>query len=282
MLSPCSSLTLSHCSLPLTPIFNCWPGNEPPESTTGSRSWLPHFSCVASFDFHEQLAYGVGSLDSPDLIALTIPLLSCAPPWSPSMSAIPVPNPGRQLQMSDEPFSFNPDAMPFSPMQQLSRTEGCATTVGCAGAEPWISALTSSLAAKQHGSGQPDGCGPSNSVTRKRRLFRACRRALHQGGSWYKGQLWKFRDLPHDTQRRAFECTGHVKAPPPPAQSLSPHGRLSVVQWNCSGLSTEKYHELLLWLDHMNVDVGILCETHWSRRMACWALQCFTCWSFDA
>ena len=116
----------------------------------------------------------------------------------------------------------------------------------------------------------PDTARKRQNKVVKRSLQRAYRRSQQQGMAWYKGKLFCTAD---------FERMG-CAVPLQRAQPVT-HGqwntdlhrcnqhhaskrRLSVWQWNCSGLSTPKLDEVKAWLTLNQIDIAALVETRWA------------------
>ena len=89
---------------------------------------------------------------------------------------------------------------------------------------------------------------------RKRALKKALNKAATSGHSLYRGKT----------------LYANVSVfPKTPAVTPSVTGpRVKVFSWNCDGLTTTLYSELLCWLrKHSDISVVMLQETHWSRSM---------------
>ena len=129
----------------------------------------------------------------------------------------------------------------------------------CTGAVP---------AAANHG-GSSDAVEPPNfPKARKRAYMRALQRASasSNGGTWYRGRFLTLQQL-----------QGHQR-PAATGRSLRDENvqagssRLRVVVWNCGGLHSERYQEILVWLHEQEtlqkpVDVMVLVETSWKEDM---------------
>ena len=106
----------------------------------------------------------------------------------------------------------------------------------------------------------PTRCNYST-IARSQVLRRAwCRLDTH-GYTWYKGQHWQ-KQIVLPTKP---DFTPRPKSIPS-SQPLEhvPKNRLIVFHWNGGALSSARYNELLLWLQHQWVDIAIISETHWS------------------
>ena len=93
-----------------------------------------------------------------------------------------------------------------------------------------------------------------------------CRSLNTHGYTWYKGQYWQ--------KQVVFPTQPVFTASPKPIQSSQPlehipKNRLIVYHWNGGALSSARYHELFLWLQHQRVDIAILSETDWSYTAEC-------------
>ena len=91
-------------------------------------------------------------------------------------------------------------------------------------------------------------------IVRKRSLRRAVGKARATGSSLYRGKV----------------LHANVSAPTPilPPTSGETGPRFKIFSWNCDGLSSTLYNELLCWLTrHDDIDAVMLQETHWSRTM---------------
>ena len=89
---------------------------------------------------------------------------------------------------------------------------------------------------------------------RKRSLRKAVGKARAVGSAVYRGKV-----LHADVSLPLLN-------PKPPSPDIGP--RVKIFSWNCDGLSSTLYNELLCWLDkHDSIDAILLQETHWSRTM---------------
>eukprot|EP00435_Cladocopium_sp_Y103_P050202 s1727_g15.t1 len=139
---------------------------------------------------------------------------------------------------------------------------------------------------------KPHGLGPSPgnclTGTRKRAFRRACKRCLVHGHAWYHGLNYAPSDFPaglrasvtQELQRQAFSANSAdclpVQSPASPNRVHAPKRRLKLFQWNPSGLSSARYHELLHWLSFQSFDVVCLSETRWRQDME-WLTPAWAC-----
>ena len=188
-------------------------------------------------------------------------------------------------------IGLNPDAQAFTPMQQNetlvltsahapdrnNRGEGrlvCADQSETAD-DLLLQELIHSFVVNSHANGPP---GPDK--TRKRSWIRACRRALRDGYSRYRGQLLsKCQIPPHMLDRLTSTDCATTKASNPesclPTQSAptnhsrnqTPRNRLPILQWNAGGLSSSRYHELCHWLEVQQISIALIQETRWRNTM---------------
>ena len=178
-------------------------------------------------------------------------------------------------------FGLNPDAQTFIPMmhsETLVRTSTNAPDRNNRGEgrlvcvdqsetadDLLLQELIHSFVVNSHVNGPP---GPDK--TRKRSWMRACRRALRDGHSWYRGQLLsKCQIPPHMLDRlrppdydatndnKPDSCLPIQKAPTNHDRNQTPRNRLLILQWNAGGLSSSKYHELCHWLEVQQIDMTL-------------------------
>ena len=91
-------------------------------------------------------------------------------------------------------------------------------------------------------------------AVRKRSLRRALERARTTGTAMYRGKV--------------LHANVSLPLPTSPPSSVVSGPRVKIFSWNCDGLSTTLYNELLCWLArHAEIDAIMLQETHWSRTM---------------
>ena len=120
---------------------------------------------------------------------------------------------------------------------------------------------------------------PNLKAIRKRSLFRALRRLDRTGNTTYRGHRFT---LPHADMS---SCT--------PPRSTRHHSdgrarpRLHVMSWNAGGLSSDRYQQLLLWLQGpgKHLHVVAIQETHWrhdaSYKVQGWHAYHFPCSASD-
>ena len=187
-------------------------------------------------------------------------------------------------------IGLSPDAPAFTPMQnnetlvhtcehvpdRNNRGEGRLVCVDQSEiADDLLQELIHSFVVNSHINGPP---GPDK--TRKRSWMRACRRALRDGYSWYRGQLLSKCQVPTHMLDRltSTDCaTTRVNNPEPclPTQSAptnqnrnqTPRNRLLILQWNVGGLSSSRYHELCHWLEVQQISIALIQETRWRNAM---------------
>ena len=152
-------------------------------------------------------------------------------------------------------FGMNALAAEFFPSSV--RGEGCVTGMGDTGAVCFQTA-------KVHAVEPQKAYEPSPSTRRatlKRSFRRAQRRAALHGYTWYRGRLCTATHL-------GTSCSD-LAQDPIITQNVAPklsrrRQRLTVFNWNCSGLAPYKWDQLQQWLDHQCIDVLSVQETHWS------------------
>ena len=120
---------------------------------------------------------------------------------------------------------------------------------------------------------------PNLKAIRKRSLFRALRRLDRTGNTTYRGHR--------------FTLPLANVSPPRPSQSTSSHQdsrarpRFHVMTWNAGGLSSDRYQQLLLWLQGpgRHLHVVAIQETHWrhdaSYKVQGWHAFHFPCSASD-
>ena len=118
--------------------------------------------------------------------------------------------------------------------------------------------------------------------TRKRSFKRALRRAVRDGYSFYRGQrflrdevLKQFPGLQQETSSpsEAVPTPGVFRKKPGQVPRAS---RLQIFTWNAGGLSNETYDMLLSLLNHFQISVAHIQETHWSFSST-WSTNQFHC-----
>ena len=152
--------------------------------------------------------------------------------------------------------------------------EGCQVSTGLARADDWMQSFMQW--AKQSGQPPPEGYGPNTQPDRqcftqvqKRSYKRACRRAVHTGQTWYKGQCLSITDFPPKLVQ-SFQGANQPRAVAPRLQSTgTSKSRIRILHWNPGGLSQSTFLELKYWLRHNPVELVILSETRWGFE-ACW------------
>ena len=136
--------------------------------------------------------------------------------------------------------------------------EGRATTMRGSGGE-WYPPSTKGKLPEDHGTGHAESHGTPLRAKRhhsKRSFTRALRRLHQTGFCVYRGRV-------------------HVQAPATPATLPSrkttafeprraPGPRLNCISWNCGGLTSEAYNELLVWLSLHSIDICFLQGTRWA------------------
>ena len=152
--------------------------------------------------------------------------------------------------------------------------EGCVSAMGYTGTDPsMISPSFTIRSVKAHGtmpamtSGHQHGpVGHSNVC--KRAYKRACKRALQNGFTWYRGKCLDAHAFPKTLREQYMQtCTpasDQTHSLPSMDHMHAPMKRLKYFEWNASGLSRDKLDELKVWLHHNSFDVAIICETRWS------------------
>ena len=98
----------------------------------------------------------------------------------------------------------------------------------------------------------------------KRAYLRACRRALQQGHTRYRGRTLTAQEVP--SQYACMEP--HRIIPRPACQATAQALRgLHIFCWNSGGLGGGLYPELLTYLTASATDVAIILETKWQENM---------------
>ena len=147
--------------------------------------------------------------------------------------------------------------------------------------------LPMEAARKQHGSGPLDGFGliptaiPSSFPNhtppidhrhltyksqhiKKRSFKRALKRAVINGGAWFKGQFLRPSDVGIPLAAEARPSQNEFKWQSPQSSLHKPQNRISVFQWNVDGLMKNQFDDLQFWMKQQLYDVAILTETRWS------------------
>ena len=100
----------------------------------------------------------------------------------------------------------------------------------------------------------------SFSSASKRSYRRAVRRATTHGYTWYRGQLCSADQLgakpqpPISQTRRSHNVS---------FKPLKRRARLTVLNWNAGGLPAHDWDHLQQWLDHQDIALIAVQETHW-------------------
>ena len=100
------------------------------------------------------------------------------------------------------------------------------------------------------------------STARKRSFKRAQLRVMRDGETMYRGRR-------HTANSLSLRYIGQRPAPPrQPATPQPPPNSLRVITWNCGGLHSSRYAELMAWLNSSQADpvhVVMLQECHWPQ-----------------
>ena len=89
---------------------------------------------------------------------------------------------------------------------------------------------------------------------RKRAFRRAIRKAQRGSAAMYRG--------------KAMYANVSLPVPKPLSSPEGSGSRVKILSWNCDGLTTTLYAELMAWLrKHHEISILFLQETHWSRTM---------------
>ena len=111
---------------------------------------------------------------------------------------------------------------------------------------------------ERHGPGQVGSFETKLRVRRlpvKRSFARAMKRLQQTGFCVYRGQV--------HTQPVSAPADPSILTPPRCTPRKASGPRLSCMTWNCGGLTTDTYHELLLWLSLHRIDVCFVQGTRW-------------------
>ena len=120
---------------------------------------------------------------------------------------------------------------------------------------------------------------PNLKAIRKRSLFRALRRLDRTGSTTYRGHRFTLplADISPRTPPRSIRPQLDGRARP----------RLHVMSWNAGGLSSDRYQQLLLWLQGPGKHLHVVAvqETHWrhdaSYKVPGWHAYHFPCSATD-
>lgn len=150
--------------------------------------------------------------------------------------------------------------------------EGCHSSTSVTEAALWEREYIEKFA--NCGNPLPTDCGPQQRAPRsikvqKRSFQRACKRALQNGATWYKGRVFSAQDVPMMLKER-LQATAprhptHVSTQSIPSRA----GRLRMLTWNPGGMALGKLVELRHWLRSHHYDVIVIPETKWSFQ-SCW------------
>ena len=122
------------------------------------------------------------------------------------------------------------------------------------------SASVITMGAKQSGEGQI--LLHHNQDVRKATLKKAMMKAKGTSVTQYRGRVLRVES--HDRPQQATTAH-HSEQPPMLAQPKRRRNRrLSILSYNCGGLTSALYTELLVWLQLHQPDVVFLQETHWA------------------
>ena len=136
--------------------------------------------------------------------------------------------------------------------------EGRATTMrGSEGERPPPS--TKGKFPEDHGSGHAESHGTPLRAQRhhsKRSFTRALKRLHQTGFCVYRGRVHV--QAPHAS------TTMPSRSKPSCEPKRAPGPRLNCISWNCGGLTSEAYHELLVWLSLHSIDICLLQGTRWA------------------
>eukprot|EP00438_Fugacium_kawagutii_P000665 Skav222317 [mRNA] locus=scaffold1249:220947:222023:- [translate_table: standard] len=106
----------------------------------------------------------------------------------------------------------------------------------------------------------------SSKTTLKRSIYRAYRRALQDGCTWFRGAMM----IPKDFEN-LFHLDRPCSSPARPRDPLErsqvgqhrPRNRAQVLSWNPGGLSDVRYWEVMHWIGLLAPDIVIISETRW-------------------
>lgn len=218
--------------------------------------WIAQLICWFWTQFSDSRTW---HYDTPSFrnAELTWTNLCSATMMNDTIAATPVRSPGGN-------WFWNLDAPAFIPSN--FEGEGASLAMEAGRAQDDSIASSSTTWAKQHGRTPTRGDSPlAQRQVGKRSLARACRRAYVNGFAWYRGKRLTWMDFPADL-RRIVESQPQQYTP----SLRSPHQwnhrlrhRLVPLTFNCSGLTTQRYHDLLHWLSSLSIDFAVIAETHW-------------------
>ena len=101
------------------------------------------------------------------------------------------------------------------------------------------------------------------SAARKRAFKRAQIRVMQHGSTTYRGQR-------HTMQSLSLQYVGRARPRPPPNLPAVDPGLLRVITWNCGGLHTSRYAELMTWLNDQTTEsphIVLIQECHWPHSL---------------
>ena len=101
------------------------------------------------------------------------------------------------------------------------------------------------------------------SVARKRAFKRAQIRAMQHGSTTYRGQH-------HTLHSLSLQYVGKARQKASPNTPAVESGLLRVITWNCGGLHTARYAELMTWLNEQTADgphIILIQECHWPHSL---------------
>lgn len=157
---------------------------------------------------------------------------------------------------------LNIHAKSFIPCEQ---GEGCEVPTDLTGTASIFPSIATAV--NQRGTGPNMGLTPHQPrLTNKRSYIRACRRALTDGVSWHQGHCITPAAVPAHIQPIPPLHTKTGRNTSSGNSIHAPRNRLTILHWNCSGLSSARYHETLKWLDALHLDAIIISETHWGLQ----------------
>ena len=164
----------------------------------------------------------------------------------------------------------------YMPNNVSVRAEGCSHEL------PWLRESAFSADENQKHIQLPQSI-PQRPLPRKKSWLRVVRRALEFGRARFRGRWLHVRhisaqDIEH--VRRHVTIRRPAKNKPTPSQCPSPvggrvHKCLSLLSWNCGGLTTTRYDELLQHASEAGLDVLALQETR-RRSSQTWQSGIFT------
>ena len=167
----------------------------------------------------------------------------------------PKSGPALMLAFHDEEFLAHQTEEFFCDLWS-GRGEGRAVSMNRSERDTCLSVLSDTP--EIHGTGHAASSGTLPRASRrtvKRSFARAQRRLLQTGFCIYRGHVHTQPPMApavHSSSKRNG---------PRPSQAKGP--RLSCMTWNCGGLSTESYNELLTWLSLHRIDICFIQGTRW-------------------